>query len=172
MKIRLIDIGYVVAAIILLFSVLAAAVFFTLTKDQDLRADLLRNGSPTSGKIIDMGGSRGRTSFVDLELHAHDGRIVKTTYRSGFPFPERDAIAKGMNVNVVYDPADPSRAIPAPFGPVIQRDVMAELLGFLRRIGLALLLCSPVIVASAFYIHWRSRSSMTLETSLKPPPKA
>jgi hypothetical protein len=151
-------IGYVVIALVLLFSVLAAVAFDTLNDDQNLRIQLLQGGTRATGKITDMGGSRGRISFVDIEFRTRDGRDIKTTYRSGMRFPEINVIEKGMSVTIVYDPADPLNAIPAPFGSVIQRDVAAELFDFLWRIGLALLLCSPVIVGAAFYLQWRSQS--------------
>ena len=142
---------YVTVALALLFSGLTALAYNALSNDQNLRVQLLHSGSRASGKITDMGGSRGVARFVDIEFHTRDGRDIKSTYRSGMRFPEIYVIEKGMNVTIVYDPANPLRAIPAPFGSVIQRDVTAGLFEFLRTIGLALLICSPVIVGSAFY---------------------
>jgi hypothetical protein len=161
---------YVAAFVLLIFSGLAAVAYNALSNDQNLRVQLLQSGTRASGKITDIGGSRGTTPFVDMEFRTHDGREIKTTYRSGMSFPEINVIGKGMNVTIVYDPADPLTAIPTPFGSVIQRDVIAELFEFLRRISLALLLCSPVIVGAAFYKQLRSRSGANADNSLKPPP--
>jgi hypothetical protein len=163
---------YVVVTLALLFSGLAAGAYNALSNDQNLRVQLLQSGSRASGKITDMGGSRGVAPFVDIEFRSRDGRDIKTTYRSGMRFPEIDVIEKGMDVTIVYDPADPLKAIPAPFGSVMQRNVMAELFQFLWSIGLVLLLCSPVIVGSALYLQWRSRSSTKTDNNLKPPPTA
>jgi Protein of unknown function (DUF3592) len=163
---------YFAAFVLLIFSGLAAIAYNALSNDQNLRAQLLQGGTGASGKITDLGGSRGTTSFVDMEFRTRDGRDIKTTYRSGLRFPEIDVIEKGMYVTIVYDPAAPLRAIPAPFGSVIQRDVISELFEFLRKIGLALLLGSPVIVGSALYLQWRSRSSTKTDNNLTPPPTA
>lgn len=153
MKISRSAIIYLVAAILLMFLIAAAFAFNALTKDQNLRADLLRNGERASGKIIDIRGARGRARFIDMEFTTSDGRVVKATYRNRMNIPERSRLAEGMDIDVVYDPADPSRAIPAPYQNVPQRDVVSELITFLRKIGLAVLMVSPLIVGIPLLRH-------------------
>ena len=144
---------YLVAATLFIFLIVAAFAFNALTKDQNLRADLLRNGERTSGKIIDIRGARRRARFIDMEFTTSDGRFVKATYRNRMNIPERSRLAEGMRVDVVYDPADPSRAIPAPYKNVPQRNVVSELIAFLRKIGLAVLMVSPLIVGIPLVRH-------------------
>jgi hypothetical protein len=147
---------YIMTAIFLMFSIVAAAAFYSLKNDQNLRANLLRNGERTSGKIVDIHGARGRSTYIDMEFQTLDGRDVKATYLNSFTFPERDGIAKGMSVDVVYDRTVPSRAIPVPYQTVLQRDVASELIEFLVRIGLAVLMVSPLIVGSALFLNRKS----------------
>ena len=146
-------IKYFLIAILLMFLIVSAIAFNILNNDQNLRADLLRNGERTSGKIINIRGARGRKSFIDMKFKTSDGRDVKATYHNRFTFPERDRLKIGMSVDIVYDVARPSRAIPAPYKTVLQRDVVSELLEFLRRIGLTLLIVSPLIVVTSLWRH-------------------
>ena len=153
MKISRSAIIYLLAAILLMFAIVAAFTFSALTKDQNLRADLLRNGERTSGKIIDIRGARRRARFIDMEFTTSDGRIVKATYRNRMNMPERSRLIEGMSVDVVFDPADPSRAIPAPYQNVPQRKVVSELIALLRKIGLTVLMVSPLIVGISLLRH-------------------
>jgi hypothetical protein len=156
--------------LVLGFLMVCGIIFNSLTSDQDLRYDLRRSGVRVSGSIYDLRSARGGRNTAYMNFHTRDGIQVSTTYGDGMNFPERSKLYAGMSVDIVYDPFDPKRAIPAPLAEVPLRDVMAELLEFLRRIGLALLLVGPVIVGGAFYLQWRSRSGTNADNSLKPPP--
>ena len=153
MNVNWLTVKWVLAAILLMLLIVGGLGFIALNNDQDLRANLLRDGQRTSGKIVELSGSRGAKNVVDIEFRTLDGRDVRAIYLSEMPFPERDRLEEGMTVDVVYDVDDPSRAIPAPYQTVPQRDVVAELFEFLRRIGLALLICSPLIVVTALWRH-------------------
>jgi Protein of unknown function (DUF3592) len=141
-------------SILLLFLVLALIVLNGLKNDQDLRAQLLRNGERVSGKIVEIDDG-SRSTHIKLEFLTLDGRHLNATYRLALNMPERRKLNEGMIVDIVYDPTDPNRAIPAPYKTIPQRDVMAELIEFFRRLGLTLLIVSPLIIGAALWKHKR-----------------
>jgi hypothetical protein len=145
---------WVLASIPAILLVVAAIAYNGLKKDQDLRADLAHNGQRVSGKIVVMRDGR-RAHYIDMEFRTEQGRLTKARYHKRLASPESDKLVEGMIVDVVYDPRDPSRAIPAPFKTVPQRNVLFELLEFLRRISLTLLIVSPLIIGTALWKHKR-----------------
>jgi Protein of unknown function (DUF3592) len=158
MKINWSAVRYLLIAVLILTFVIAAIVFNALKKDQNLRADLLRNGERTSGRIADIHGSRGSKNKIDMEFRTLDGRGVKATYYCPMRCPEKSKIAKGKSVDVVYDAAHPAKAMPAPYKNVPQRDVVSELFAFLQLLGLVALTVSPLILGIAFLHNTSLRS--------------
>lgn len=124
----------------------------SLDKDQELRNDLIRSGDRVTGVITDMRGARGSTNSPHMKFRTRDGREVETTYGDGMAFPEQSKLFVGMIVDVVYDPVDPTRAIPAPYSTVLKRDVTSDLGAFLRRMGYGMLVFGlPILILALIF---------------------
>jgi Protein of unknown function (DUF3592) len=132
-------------AVVVLGSLMVAGIGINfLNKDQDLRIHLIRYGERVPGVITDLRGRGG----PHMKFQTRDGRDVETNYGHGMDFPERSKLFVGMPVDIVYDPNDPTRAIPAPYPTVLKRDKVSDLGAFLKQI---LIFGLPIFVLALIF---------------------
>lgn len=125
--------AYLIAAVALV----EGLTYRSVLKDQELRSDLSGHGERTTGTVTRMHGRYNGTNgnTIDMRFVTKLGRVITASYGDGISFPERPLLHTGMTVAIIYDPQDPSRAMPEPLPTIPPQNVRARLL-FMMPSGL------------------------------------
>ena len=141
-------VGRYVLSLLALGSLSAAGLHHVAYKDAQLRADLSLRGVRVAGSAYEYAN---KSEYARLRFQTLDGRAIVTDYVAWNTFPEFKKSPpgpvgapydQGSPVDVVYDPNNPSRALPAPFKSIPQTDPYAEFIELLLQF-------TPIIVMLA-----------------------
>lgn len=112
-----------------------AGAYLAVSSEAKLRSDLQRSGVRVAGAAYEH-ASAGY--HARLRFKTREGHTVATFYDSWLKYPEYHGIrgrisAEFLPVDVIYDPENPLRAIPAPFTKIPDIDVHAGFLDVFSR---------------------------------------
>ena len=152
--------GRYVLGLVVLGGLSAAGLHYEAYKDAQLRTDLSTRGVRVAGSAYEH-SNKGQSA--KLRFQTLDGRAIVTTYDPWLSFPEFQKSPlgpvgapydQGSPVDVIYDPDNPSRALPAPFKTIPQTDPHAQFIALLLQFTpmIVMLAVAPIalMLASRF----------------------
>jgi hypothetical protein len=126
-------IGWYLICLTVLGLFTAGLVGLRVASEAKLRSDLQHSGIRVAGTAHE---DAGKSYFADLRFKTREGHTVATSYITWPKFPEyQESRSAGDSdpVDIVYDPQNPSRAIPAPFAKIPSIDAHAQFLDIFSR---------------------------------------
>jgi hypothetical protein len=133
-------------------ALLATATFTgsSIYGDTQLRQRLERYGVRVHGTLT---GFEGKSrNIADFRFTTTDGRVFDSNYSGALSYPELAHLSGGSKVDIVYDPGNPTQAIPEPFAHVPPCDLWEQLRLALKAIGVMVAAGLAVSVITAIKI--------------------
>lgn len=133
-------------------ALLATATFTggSIHSDSQLRERLGHYGVRVHGTLT---GFEGKSrNIADFRFTTMDGRVFDANYSGAMSYPELGHLSGGSEVDIVYDPGNPTQAIPEPFAQVPPCDLWEQLRLALKAIGVMVAAGLAVSVLTAIKI--------------------
>ena len=114
---------YAVGPFLISGAMIAFIYLVPMLHDAQFRADLAQHGARAPGVITNLARGKGAREDIEFQFTINGKRVEVVSYCCASSTPEWDHLSREQALQVAYDPADHSRAIPMPFPTIPQRDI-------------------------------------------------